>query len=301
MGKEKLLFASCVMGVSLLFSGCNNTQKTSEGQTVSSKGAQTVKEENAKENNELSFEDVNVVGNELIKRDNDSYEEIIANFRITNNGTEDIDYFSADFAYFDENGNEICKDGRFHDCQIKSGRSALITSYSRLDGQDKSVIDKIELISYKYRIGNKHCSVNLQTKEFSEQEYSSETSNVDYDSVNILEFNNQPAGVDSLGSYKVDVQIHNNGQIPVKYCSYRMVYLDADGNNIDIDGRFSDTLLSPGNYNQSKSFCDDEQSANVSDCLVFSYNYDLTENDSNGFNHYEINVQTKTAVGSSGN
>ena len=305
MKKIAIILVSCIMGIGILLTGCSGKQQNSKNEEVEKEENTTQVAENDlftqddnEDKEELSFEDVNIIENELINRDDDSYTEIISDFRITNKGENNIDYFSADFAYFDGGGKQICTDGRYHDCQIESGKSAIVTTYSRLDGKDKSLISDIELISYVYRIGDKEYSVNLQTKEVSKSDSYYATSNVDFDSANVLQFNINLVGVNLINSFEADVQIQNNGQNPIKYCSYRMEYYDAEGNSLSGDGRYSDTLLNPGNYNQSKSFCDEKQSGNVADCSVYSYDYDLVDVDANGFNHYEINTQTKTAIGS---
>lgn len=305
MKRTTVLLASCMIGAGILFTGCSGNQQSSKNEEVEKEKITTQSVENDlstqddnEDKEELSFEDANIIENELINRDDDSYTEIISDFRITNESENNIDYFSADFAYFDGSGNQICTDGRYHDCQIESGKSAIVTTYSSLDGKDKSLISDIELISYVYRIGDKEYSVNLQTKDVSESDFYYGTSNVDFDSANVLQFDIDLVGVNSINSFETNVQIQNNGQNPIKYCSYRMEYYDAEGNSLNGDGRYSDTLLNPGNYNQSKSFCDEKQSGNVADCSVYSYDYDLVDVDENGFNHYEINTQTKTAIGS---
>ena len=78
-----------------------------------------------------------------------------------------------------------------------------------------------------------------------------------------------------------------------------MAYFDLDNNYLTTVGRYSDSLINPGNYVMSSSFCTDTEFANMVNTFgIFKYKYNLVENDENGYNYYEINLQTQTAIGS---
>lgn len=296
MNKRLILFTCGLVWMSFVFSGCSSNEKSSDLKTKN-KVEKSMDTKDIEENKDLSFEEANIFSNELINRDDDSFTEIIADFKIVNNGSENIDYFSGNFVYYDENGNQICKDGRYHDCQIKPGKAAYVTTYSSLNGRDKADIANIELTSYQYTIGDKQYSVNLQTKEINQINLNYDLANIDFEKANILNFSINAIGLNIINAYEVDVKINNDGQVPIKYCSYRMEYYNSDGDSLTSDGRYSDSVLNPGNYSQSQSFCDEKFSSQVSSAEVYSYEYDLVDVDENGFNHYEVNLQTKTAIG----
>lgn len=257
--------------------------------------SQTIAEEETK----ITFEEANILSFELINRDNESYDEIIATYSVLNNGSVAVDYFSVDFAYLDKDGNKICDDGRYNDCQIDSGKSARMISYSYLDDEySKSNINSIEVTSYDYRIGDTTYEVDLQLKTVEEYTYEM-VNDADFDSSNIIVFELEDKGISSIGSYEVHCKAINNGRQNIKYISFDMGYFDEDGNLLDKDGRYNDDLVKPGNFATMKSFMmDEEYSHLVGGFGIYSYEYELVEDDDNGFNRYEINLQTKTVEAS---
>ncbi len=291
--------------VLLIFTSCKKEEIKDDSGSSSFKTSEIDKNINDSEkdslidnDNEIDFTKMNILGFEMLNRDDESYDEIISTFKIINNGTENINYFSVSFSYLDVDGNEICTDGRFNDCQLQSGKTAFMKTYSNLSGRDKSSIANINVTSYQYYIDEKCYEVNLQTESINYWE-NTQKSNVDFEKVNILEFNTTDKGVNSIGSREIEVQIKNNSTVPIAYTSYSMAYFDLDNNYLTTDGRYSDSLINPGNYVMSSSFCTDTEFANMVNTFgIFKYKYNLVENDENGYNYYEINLQTQTAIGS---
>lgn len=247
---------------------------------------------------ELTFDEANVLSFELLNRDDESFKEIIATFNVKNESDNPVDYCSINFIYLDKDGNEICKDGRFTDFQIKSGKKSIVKSYSHLNDGDKSNISNIDVASYSYTVGDKSYDVNLQLEEVNSWDNSNESS-VDFDSVNIVKFTPNGKGINSIGAYEVEVQIENIGQIPIAKVTYKMGYFDSEENLLSQDGRFSDSVLNPGNFVMSNSYNTDKNTSVQTTAFgIYQYDYTLADVDNNGFNHYEINLMTNKASGS---
>ena len=286
----------------MLLSSCGTKKAvSSDGSAESSNELFQVTQVESKVDNadekEISYEEANILQFDLLKRDDESYDEIIAIFKVNNNSDKNIPYVSLDFNFTDANGNEICTDGRFHDCQVQAGKSFLIKSYSSLSGRDKAEIASINITSYKYSDGNNWYEVNLQTQSVDQWKKYDE-SNVEFEKVNILEFTLTDKGNNNIGSREVEVQIKNNGTIPVKYVSYRMAYFDENMNYLENDGRYSDSLINVGNYAISHSYGTSlDESRAINNFGIYQYFYKLTEVDENGFNQYEVNLQSGTATG----
>lgn len=296
--KCMMLTAILIVGIT----GCSSKMDTTQEENVAETDnnsfvVATVESSATVEEKELSFEEANIFSFEMIKRDDESYDEIIAIFKVNNNSDKNIPYVSLDFNFTDANGNEICTDGRFHDCQVQAGKSFLIKSYSNLSGRDKAEIASINITSYKYSDENNWYEVNLQTQSVDQWKKDDE-SNVEFEKANILEFTLTDKGNNNIGSREVEVQIKNNGTIPVKYVSYRMAYFDENMNYLENDGRYSDSLINVGNFVLSKSYGKSiSEIYSIGAFGIYSYQYELDEVDENGFNKYKVNLQTNIAEG----
>ncbi len=296
MKKEFIVFVSTALILSLSACSSDKNDKAVEVETETVV-EQIVDEANDETGDEsVSFEEANILEFELISRDNVSYDEIICEFKVKNNGNEDVDYLTVDFGYTDENGNEICKDGRFDDCQIKKDKTALIKSYSELNGASKDDVANVNITSYEYRIADQHYTVNLQAKEV-ECWTNNYDPYVDFEEANILEFTLEDKGINTIENYELGVQIKNKGSVPVKKCSYYIAYYDEEANRLSKDSRFSDSFIEPEHFVSSRSFSDSDFSNLIRTYEVYQYDYRLQEADENGFNYYEVDLQTKTAKG----
>lgn len=288
-----------VMTLALCFSmiGCSNSANVNEKQSsVNESGS--FKTAEAKKEKKISYKDANILSFELVSRDDDYSDDTLKTvFKITNNSKEVISYCSLDFAYYDGEGNQISTDGRFNDFSIDSGKSVIMNSYGDTEGVDKSNIKDVKVTEYEYYKGNKYYNVNLQTEKVNDGSHTVNNDG-DFDKCNILSFELSDEG-NSYGSKKVAVNVTNNGSIPVTYFSYDMAYLDQDGTKLDQDGRFKDEVLEPGKKMLSQSYMSEEEYIdNISSFGVYQYEYKLSEKDANGFNKYEIDLQTKEVKGS---
>lgn len=300
MKKLISIFLSFLM---ILTSACSDTTSKTENvddssskpsstfQTTESSNSDTHDSQKSSNSVEtITFEDANILSFELTNRDDESYSEIISTFKVTNNSKNKIDYFSADFSYYDASGNQICDDGRFHDCQIDSEKSALMVSYSDLDDHEKSEIDSIVVTSYNYIIGSTSYTVDTQLGTVKTREHTIDN-DANFDIVNIIAFELEGKGLNSIGSYEVECHATNSGSNVVTYISFRMAYFDEDGNFLDSDGRFNDDVVNAGKFVTMKSY-GSRNGSDVKSFGIYSYSYKLAEDDENGYNSYDINLQT---------
>lgn len=301
--KKYFLVLLCLCLSIVMFSGCaSQTAPTKEKETVEkeeeSSEAFTLSDATANKENKISFEEANILEYKLETRD-DAYSDdsIEVVFVITNTGEKPVDYLSTDYLYVDSEGNEICEDGRYLDCQIAPGKTAIQKTYGDLDDRDKSEVKNIEVTSYEYIVDGKEYEVNLQTEKVQVYNLDDEN-NVDFDEVNILSFELTDKGADSSGDYEVEVRTTNNSDMQVSYMSFDMGYFDENSNYLGHDGRYNDNVINPGKSVVNSSFYFGNDDYPTAKYGVYAYEYKLTEPDKNGFNSYEINLQTKTAEGS---
>lgn len=285
----------------MLLSSCGTKKAvSSDGSTESNELFQVTQVESKVDNadeKEISYEEANILKFDLLKRDDESYDEIIATFKITNNGTKTIEFLSMDFNYTDSAGNEICKDGRVHNIQLKDGKNAVVKTYSNLSGRQKSDVANINATSYLYADDKNWYEVNLQTHSVNQWPLTEEN-NVDIMQANIIEFTTTDKGENSSGAREVEVQIFNNGDIPLALVSYDIAYFDEEMNFLDRDGRVCDSVINVGNYAISRSYGTSlDESRAINNFGIYQYFYKLTEVDENGFNQYEVNLQSGTATG----
>ena len=151
------------------------------------------------------------------------------------------------------------------------------------------------MTGYDYIISDIRYSVDLQLEDFDYYTVSSDE-DADFDSVNILEFTLEDKGKTSSDSYQIEVDIENNGEIDVTYVSFRMAYFDDDENYLTSDSRYTDNVISPGNYATLNSYGSTDYTIGMYG--IFEYSYELAEDDENGYNYYEINLQTQTVTAS---
>ena len=246
---------------------------------------------------DVAFKDANVLSFELVNTDNESYEESILTYKVTNNGSKAIDNFSnISFSYLDKDGNEICTDGRYQPCQVQPGKFAYVRSYSDLgENYSKDDISNVEITKYSYVINKVEYSVDLQT-ETVESYVDDYTEYVDFDKANIISFECNGKGLDSIDCYEVDVNVTNNGSADADEVSYYLVYSNDNGDCLCNDGRFLENVLSAGKSANGTSFCDEEFSKDVSAFDIYSYEYKSLDSNSE-YDSIVVNLQTKTAIG----
>ena len=246
---------------------------------------------------DVAFKDANVLSFELVNTDNESYEESILTYKVTNNGSKAIDSFSnISFSYLDKDGNEICTDGRYQPCQVQPGKFAYVRSYSDLgENYSKDDISNVEITKYSYVINKVEYSVDLQT-ETVESYVDDYTEYMDFDKANIISFECNGKGLDSIDCYEVDVNVTNNGSADADEVSYYLVYSNDNGDCLCNDGRFLENVLSAGKSANGTSFCDEEFSKDVSAFDIYSYEYKSLDSNSE-YDSIVVNLQTKTAIG----
>lgn len=284
---RKLIY--CVLlGMVFSISACGSTQTTTDS-------IEMISHEESETKKDIDFEEANILSFEMTDRDDDSYEEIISSFTVTNNGADPVDNFSADYVYKDSAGNIICTDGRYHDCQMMPGTSAIMRSYSDLDDHKKDEITTIEVTKYEYSVGTNNYTIDLENESITVSD-NMLNNDAAFDETNIIYFEYEDKGI-NFDSYEVGVRAINNGTINVTYVSFDMAFYDADGNYLYGDGRYNDNTLNASNYVEMKSFCDEGLSSQVNSYEVYAYEYKLAKDDDYGFNTYKINLQTKEVEG----
>lgn len=118
-----------------------------------------------------TFEKYNILNYALQKTDKTTHsKEIISTYLITNSGTVAVTKYSFSFAYYDASGTMLCKDGRFNDVMLEPSKSALMKTYSNVDGE-KDKVNEIKVVSYNYYTaepdenGNNYFEINLETQK----------------------------------------------------------------------------------------------------------------------------------------
>lgn len=295
---KKLFTLALVVVLAVCAAACqkNTAQETSKDdslfETATSGAAESTTE------NETTFKDANILSFELVTRDDESYDDIISHFKITNNGKKAVDYCSVDYAYYDKDKNVICDDSRYLDFQIAAGKSAMARSYSDLDdGYKKSDIKYIEVTSYTYYCEEVAYDVDLESESVNTYEHK-KSADLEFDKANILTFEYDDKGINSINSYEVGIKVHNNGSKKVVYCDIEMAYLDKDGMFLEKDGRYNDKGFDVGKFTSIDSYMTEETFAkDVKSFGVYEYEYTLIEDDEKGNNHYTVNLQTKEVTG----
>lgn len=223
----------------------------------------------------------------------------IVTYEITNTGNEEIWYLDAEIQFLDKNGNQLYEDGRYFQGKLEPGKHYNMYSFSYDVDVDK--IQSAKVKSYSYKIGSLQTNVNLQTNSVEVYEEDKEWyNNVDFDEVNVFGFDISDKGLDDFDSYETDVTVTNNGLNSVEEVSFEMEYFDKDGNPIENDGRFSDSVLDPKKSVIISSYCSDYKFTDpkqVASYAIVEYQYKLRRKDSRGFNQYTLNLVNKTAYG----
>ena len=298
VSKKPIIIVAVILCVAIVaaiaFLGGNSSRQEETASTDTDTSEETATESQTKD---ITYKDADILTFELVNTDNESYEESILTYKVTNNGSNAIDNISnMSFSYRDKDGNEICTDGRYQPCKVQPGKSAFVKSYSDLgDDYSKDDIGSVEVTSYSYVIDKVEYSVDLQTKTVDsyKDDY---TEYIDFEKANILGFECNGKGLDSINSYEVDVKVINNSDADADEVSYYLVYSNDNGDCLCNDGRFLENVLAAGKSANGTSFCDEEFSKDVSSFEVYSYEYKSMDSNSE-FDSIVVNLQTKTAIG----
>ena len=249
------------------------------------------------------FEEANILTLEEVDLFNDDSlgdKQKVAAYRITNTGKEDVWYFDVNYQFLDKDGNQLCEDGRYHQGRLSPGKNTLMYAFTEED-VDVDEISTVNVKSYSYRIGPNNYDIDLQVKSVDVYEEDQEWySNVDFDEADILNLELKDKGLDSEGDYQTQIVVTNEGSDSLKEVNVDMEYYDKDGNPVDTDGRYSDSVLGPQKSVTIDSFCIEyylNDPKEVDSYASTGYQYYLTKKDSRGYNKYTVNLLTKTAYG----
>lgn len=144
--------------------------------------------------------------------------------------------------------------------------------------------------AYDYATINAWYHVNLQDKTAVTWEKVS--SGLDFDKYNVLTFNMQTKGIDTIGAYKIETTIKNNGELPIENTEFDIVALDIDDNFIARGGGYEYDISAKGTavtdcyiYNPNK-----KDFSLIESLGIPSYKYHLTEPDENGYVEYGVDL-----------
>ena len=264
----------------------------------------TVEDEQTDNSVEVSVSDyaeANVLSIEYIGVAEYSSSYIIWNYKVTNSGTDPIDYIDITFGFFDSDGNQLDTTYSINNSQLQSGKWAIMTVYYFAD-EDDDLPDAPTPTNYTYFISDMWYEVRLQTEFYECYVMDPDDNIVDFETADILEFTGSEIEIDSFEYYDVDIQIENVGEQEVVEVVYSVVFYDADGNQIDTnEGTTIDTVIEPGKYiienvfgSVFESVADDYE---IDSYAVFEYSYMLAETDEYGNNYYSVDLQSEEAYG----
>lgn len=148
------------------------------GGTPTTKATKSIEStENTPSPNSSETSNLDMLSFELSSSDpNATKSSIKHTYKVTNNGSDSIEYTSIRVAYYDNNGNCIDTDGRYKDVVIEPEKFVTIDSYGG-DETTKSNIAASKVISYTYYLvnpnsnGNNKIEVNCETGKVKESFY----------------------------------------------------------------------------------------------------------------------------------
>lgn len=243
-----------------------------------------------------TFEEAHCLTAEMTNRNDDS-DDIYATFVIKNEGKYTINDCSLDFSCYDADGNELNTGYDYLNYALEPGKTAVIDLNIYFDSGDPAAVDSVELVAYEYYINNVAYEVDLKAETMDPWDWGNENA-VDFDAANILSFEIVEEGAGSWDFYDVVLQITNNSDAKVNEAYFDIAYLDENMNFLDESSGYTESVIEPGKFVTSDtSSWNEDVTELIKSVAVYEYTYDLVEPDANGYNHYEVDLQSKTAYG----
>ena len=229
--------------------------------------------------------------------DDDSYLEVY--YKVTNNSDDKVWYLAFDTIYYDASGNPINKSWANYTGSLDPGKFAYVTDSPDFEGKDPEIVDKVEVRSYKYSVGNQTYELNLKTNALDAWDGALEDEkNTDYRQADILSFELADGKIkkDEFGDFIVKTKVTNNGSTPVYDIGLRMEFYDSDGNSIYQNSAGSDDILQPGDTKVFDMYVEEHQEE-IDSLDFISYDYRYKKKDENGFISYALNKVIECAYG----